>query len=470
MNREDLCFAPASELAAAVAARDLSPVEIVDTVLERIDRLEPRLNAFATLTADRARDAARRAEAGVMSGVPLGALHGVPVTIKDLTNTAGIPTERGSFTTAGVIPAENAPCVDRLAAAGAISLGKTTTSEHGWKGVSQSPLTGITHNPWAHGMSAGASSAGAGAGAAAGYGPLHQGSDGAGSIRMPSHFCGVFGIKPSYGRVPHLPIGNVDQASHVGPMTRTVRDAALMLHAIAGPHPFDHYSLEAPPADYPALLGEGERLKGARIAYSPDLGHARVDADVADLVANAVGVFDEFGAEVEETTPAWGPDGPEIGEFFWATHETNFAGYLEEYGDRMDPGLVACIHAGQGYRAEDYIAMRARKLAYVEAIHRFFTAYDFLLTPAVSVAAFPADRLSPADWPQHEWNWLQWAQFSYPFNMSHNPAASVPCGFTEAGLPVGLQIVGRRLDDLGVLQAAAAFEAARPWAHHRPQL
>ena len=469
MNGEDLCFAPASVLASAVAARELSPVEIVDTVLSRIDRLEPRLNAFATLTAERARDAARRAEAKVMSGDALGALHGVPVTIKDLTNTAGIPTERGSFTCRGVIPTENAPCVERLEAAGAISLGKTTTSEHGWKGVSQSPLTGITHNPWAHGMNAGASSAGAGAAAAAGYGPLHQGSDGAGSIRMPSHFCGVFGLKPSYGRVPHLPIGNVDQASHVGPMTRTVMDAALMLRTIAGPHPLDHYSLEAQPADYPALLGEGEQLSGARIAYSPDLGHARVDAEVAELVAAAVKVFAGFGAEIEEIVPAWGPDGPEIGRFFWAAHETNFAGYLEEYGDRMDPGLVACIRDGQSYRAEDYLAMRGRKLAYVEAIQRFFTDYDFLLTPAVSVAAFPADQLSPSDWPQHEWNWLQWAQFSYPFNMSHNPAASVPCGFTQAGLPVGLQIVGRRLDDLGVLQAAAAFEVARPWAQHRPQ-
>ncbi len=470
MNEEDVCFAPATRLAASVAARELSPVEIVDAVLGRVERLEPKLNAFATLTADRARDAAKQAEAEVMSGAALGPLHGVPVTIKDLTNTAGIPTERGSRTAQGVIPTENAPCVDRLSAAGAISLGKTTTSEFGWKGVSQSPLTGITHNPWAHGMNAGASSAGAGAAAAAGYGPLHQGSDGAGSIRMPSHFCGIFGIKPSYGRVPHLPIGSVDQVSHVGPMTRTVADAALMLRVMAGPHPRDHYSLEAPPADYSALLGEGEWLRGARVAYSPDLGHARVDAEVAALVADAVAAAAGFGAEIEEVSPAWGPDGPELSWFFWAVHETNYAGLLEEFSDEMDPGLVACIRDGQGYKAEDYLAMRTRKLAYVEAIHRFFENYDFLLTPSVSVAAFPADRLSPAHWPQHAWNWLQWAQFSYPFNMSHNPAASVPCGFTAAGLPVGLQIVGRRLDDLGVLQAAAAFEAARPWADRRPQL
>jgi len=470
MNEEDVCFAPATRLAAAVAARALSPVEIVDAVLGRIERLEPQLNAFATLTAERARDAAKEAEAAVVSGAALGPLHGVPVTIKDLTDTAGIPTERGSRTQQGAVPTQNAPCVDRLSAAGAISLGKTTTSEFGWKGVSQSPLTGITHNPWAHGMNAGASSAGAGAAAAAGYGPLHQGSDGAGSIRMPSHFCGIFGIKPSFGRVAHLPIANGDQVSHVGPMTRTVADAALMLRVMSGPHPRDHYSLEAPPADYPALLGEGERLRGARIAYSPDLGHARVDAEVAALVADAVAAAAGFGAEIEEVSPAWGPDGPELGGFFWAAHETNYAGLLEEFQERMDPGLVACIRAGAGCRAEDYLAMRARKLAYVEAIHRFFEEYDFLLTPSVSVAAFPADRLSPAHWPQHEWNWLQWAQFSYPFNMSHNPAASVPCGFTPGGLPVGLQIVGRRLDDLGVLQAAAAFEAARPWADRRPQL
>ena len=470
MNEEDLCFTPAVRLAAMVAAREVSPVEIVDAVLARIERLEPRINAFATLTADRARDAAKEAEAKVMAGAALGALHGVPVTIKDLTNTAGVPTERGSFAEKGNVPAENAPCVDRLAAAGAISLGKTTTSEFGWKGVSRSPLTGITHNPWAQGMNAGASSAGAGAGAAAGYGPLHQGSDGAGSIRMPSHFCGVFGIKPSYGRVAHLPVGNTDQVSHVGPMTRTVADAALMLRVMAGPHPRDHYSLEAPPADYPALLGEGERLRGARVAWSPDLGHARVDGEVAALAADAVSAFTELGAEVEEVSPAWGPDGPEIEHFFWPVHELSYAGLLEEFGDRMDPGLVACIRDGQGYRAEDYLAMRARKLAYIDAIHRFFEGYDFLLTPSVSVAAFPADRLSPAHWPDHPWNWLQWAQFSYPFNLSHNPAASIPCGFTEAGLPAGLQVVGRRLDDAGVLQAAAAFEAARPWADKRPQL
>jgi aspartyl-tRNA(Asn)/glutamyl-tRNA(Gln) amidotransferase subunit A len=395
-------------------------------------------------------------------------LHGVPVTIKDLIETAGVPTERGSVALKGTVPTVDAPVVTRLRDAGAISLGKTTTSEFGWKGVSHSPLTGVTHNPWKLGYNAGASSAGAGVAAAAGFGPLHVGSDGAGSIRMPSHFCGIFGLKPSYGRVPNWPVPNNDQTSHVGPMTRTVADAALMLKVMSGPHSWDHTSLEAPPEDYPNLLDRD--LSGLRIGYSPDLGHARVDGDVAALVEGAVKAFTDIGCTVDEAATPFGPEGPELIRFLWSAHEQAFAGHLAEWEGRMDPGLVACIRAGMGHSMEDYLNMRARKLAYVEQIHRFFDAWDLLLTPAVSVAAFPAEQLQPEGWPAHAWDWVMWAEFSYPFNFSGNPAASVPCGFTEAGLPVGLQIVGRRFDDLGVLQAAAAFERARPWADKRPPL
>ncbi|MEQ9124036.1 MAG: amidase family protein, partial [Alphaproteobacteria bacterium] len=361
------------------------------------------------------------------------------------------------------------PFVTRFKQAGAIPLGKTTTSEFGWKGVSQSPLTGITHNPWAHGMNAGASSAGAGAGAAAGYGPLHQGSDGAGSVRMPSHFCGIYGLKPSFGRVPNWPVPSNDQTSHIGPMTRTVMDAALMMETMSGPHPWDHYSLEATPPAYSRLL-DGASVKGLRVAWSPDLGHARVDADVAALAKAGAEAFADMGAHVEEVTPAWGPQGPDLIRFFWAAHELAYRKYLEEWEDKMDPGLVACIRSAKDYSAEQYVDMRWKKHAYIEAIHRFFEDYDLLLTPAVSVAAFPAELLMPEDWPQHPWDWLQWAEFSYPFNMSHNPAASIPCGFTAKGLPVGLQIVGRRMADLEVLKASAAFEAARPWADKRPEI
>jgi aspartyl-tRNA(Asn)/glutamyl-tRNA(Gln) amidotransferase subunit A len=467
MTEDDLCFLPATELAPRIAARELSPVEVIETVLRRIERLEPQVNAFATLAADQAMDAARDAEVRQMRGEPLGPLHGVPVTLKDLLWTKDFPTELGSEIFRGFRPPYDSPLVTRLRDAGAIVLGKTTTSECGWTGVSRSPLTGITHNPWKHGYNAGASSAGAGAACAAGYGPLHQGSDGAGSVRMPAHFCGVYGLKPSFGRVPYAPVGVGDFTSHIGPMTRTVADAALMLKLMAGPHYLDFTSLEAPPADYPARLHEA--LPGKRVAFSADLGHARVDPEVARLVRSAAERFAAaIGTELQEVAPAWGPDGPELGRAFWSAHMTRLARFLPEWEAKMDPGLVACIRSGDQVTMAGYQAARERKMDYVAAINAFFEDWDFLITPSVSVPAFPAERLMPEHWPQHEWDWLSWAEFSYPFNMSWNPAASLPCGFTADGLPVGLQIVGRRFDDLGVLQASALFEAALPWADRRP--
>lgn len=261
MHDEDLCFAPATTLASLIAAGELSPVELMTMVIARIEALEPQLNAFAQFTPERAMDGARAAEQTLANAKDsLGPLHGVPVTIKDLAETEGIPTRKGSFILEHYVPDFSTPLVTRLESAGAISLGKTTTSEFGWKGVSQSPLTGITSNPWRAGFNAGASSAGAAAGAAAGYGPLHHGSDGAGSIRMPAHFCGVYRIKPSFGRIPNVPVRNNDQASHHGPLTRTVADSARMLQVMAGVHPLDHYSLEAPPEDYSGRLNAG--IKG----------------------------------------------------------------------------------------------------------------------------------------------------------------------------------------------------------------
>ena len=246
----DLCYTPATELAALIRARKLSPVELTRAVLERIERLNPRLNAFCTLTAEAALARAREAEAAVTAGRPLGPLHGVPYSIKDLALTRGVRTMGGSAIFADRVPDADAPFVARLAAAGGIFLGKTTTPEFGWKGLGDSPVSGITRNPWNPAMTTGGSSAGAGAAAAAGLGPLHHGSDGAGSIRIPSAFCGVFGLKPSYGRVPQWPVSNNDQTTHNGPMTRTVADAALMLAVMAGPDERDRTSLEAPPADY----------------------------------------------------------------------------------------------------------------------------------------------------------------------------------------------------------------------------
>jgi aspartyl-tRNA(Asn)/glutamyl-tRNA(Gln) amidotransferase subunit A len=469
VNEEQLGYLPATQLAPMIRQKKISPVEVMTALLARMEKLEPKINAMAAIDPELSLAGARAAERALMGGGPLGRLHGLPVTIKDLTWTADYNTEAGSFIQQGFRAPIDAPFVTRLKQAGAVLAGKTTTSEFGWTGVSRSPLTGITSNPWKQGYNAGASSAGAGAAAAAGYGALHQGSDGAGSIRMPSHFCGIFGIKPSFGRVPYHPVPVGDFTSHAGPMARSVADAALMLEVIGGPHPLDHTTLEAWPGDYTGRLNDG--VKGAKVAFSADLGHARVDPEVAELVrAAALRFADGAGVMMEDVVPEWGRLGPELGRDFWAAHMSRMVPRLEQWEAKMDPGLVACIRSGSTISVPQYLALKERKHAYIADIHKFFTQWDFLITPTVSVAAFPAERLMPEHWPQHDWDWLQWAEFSYPFNMSWNPAATVPCGFTKAGLPVGMQIVGRRFDDLGVLQASRAFERIQPWADKKPAI
>ena len=466
MNATDLCFTPATELVTMIRAKQLSPVELTRAVLERIERVNPTLNAFCTLTADTALARARDAEAAVMRGGPLGPLHGIPYSIKDLAFTRGVRTMSGSHIFATRVPDVDAPFVRRLAAAGGVMLGKTTSPEFGWKALGDSPLTGITRNPWNTAMTTGGSSAGAAAAAAAGLGPLAHGSDGAGSIRIPSSFCGVYGLKPSYGRVPMWPISNNDYATHNGPMTRTVADAALMLSVMAGPDDWDKSALDAPPADYVGRLRDG--VRGLRVAFSPNLDNQRVDPEVATIVAQAARAFQELGAVVEDVKTGFA-DSQRIIRLLWNAHEAgNYARYLPEFRSRMDPGLVASIEDGLRYSVTEYVEARGEKLAYCDSVRPLFETYDLLLTPSVSVTAFEVGRLNPAHWPQHEWDWFPWAGFSYPFNFTGHPAASIPAGFTAAGMPVGLQIVGRRNADLTVLQASAAFEQARPWAQRRP--
>jgi aspartyl-tRNA(Asn)/glutamyl-tRNA(Gln) amidotransferase subunit A len=468
MNPTDLCYTPATELARLDRSKALSPVELMRAVLARIERVNPVVNAFCTLTPEAALDGARAAEQAVMKGERLGPLHGLPFSIKDLAFTKGVRTMSGSYIFEHRVPDVDPPFVRRLREAGGVFVGKTTTPEFGWKAIGDSPLTGITRNPWNPAMTTGGSSAGAGAAAAAGLGPLHQGSDGAGSIRIPAGFCGIYGLKPSYGRVPMYPVSNNDSSTHIGPMTRTVADAALMLAAMAGPDEWDRTSLEAEPADYVGLLDGG--IRGLRVAFSPDLGGLRVDDDVAAAVRRAARAFEELGCVVDEVKPGFA-DMHDVIRITWSAHEAGIYGpYLREWRDRMDPGLVACIEDGLRYSIVDYIEARGRKLAYWDTVRPLFERYHLLLTPTLSVAAFPVGRLNPEHWPQHRWDWIDWASFSYPFNFTGQPAATVPAGFTEAGLPVGLQIVGRRFDDLTVLQASAAFEQARPWAARRPAL
>ncbi len=467
MGSEDLAYRPATELAALMRRRELSPVELLHFTVARAERLGGELNPICTPTFEAALDAAVQAEARLLSG-EARALEGLPVTLKDLSLTRGVRTMGGSRLHQDRVPTVSHLHVERLAAAGAISIGKTTVPELGWKGNGDSPVTGITHNPWRRGMNAGGSSAGAAVCAAAGIAPLHQGSDGAGSIRMPAAFCGVYGLKPSFGRVPYHPMPNNGLISHVGPITRTVADAALMLNVLAGPDARDFTSLEAPAADFLGSLDAG--IAGLRVAYSPDLGYLRVDPEVAHPVHRAALAFQEFGAQVEEVKLDWG-NPLEMQHCLFASGYAGMLGHLRrEDRDRLDPGLDALVERGLGYSAADYCRAQGERLSYAERVLSLFEHYDLLLTPSLSVAAFAADRLIPEHWEQHPWDWLRWAGFSYPFNLTWLPAATCPCGFTPAGLPVGLQIVGGRFQDLRVLQASRAFELARPWAQSRPPL
>lgn len=455
-----LAATSAQDLAALIATRRTSPVEVLDAVLARIDDLGTRLNAFAALDLDGARRAASASEQAVMRGDTLGPLHGVPVTVKDVQAVRGMPTRRGSLTTDPAPVLADSPAVARLRAAGAIILGKTTMTEHGWTAVSDSPLTGATHNPWRHGFTAGGSSSGAAALAAAGCGPLHLGTDGAGSLRLPAHFCGVTGFKPTYGTVPYVPVPNNGGLSSIGPITRNIPDAELMLSVMSGLHPADPTTASSPFAP----LRAGRDPASVRIAYSPDLGHARVDPAVAQAVSEAARRLAGLGFSVDEVTPDWGREGPKLMRALWGAPLLALAPVDEAAERILDRGLVSCLREARGLTLADVTSAQARRLAYSRAVGEWFAGgWDLLITPSASVTAFPIGRQQPPHWPDHEWDWLVWAEFSYPFNLSHGPGISIPCGLDPDGLPIGLQIAGPRFSDALVLDVADAFLAAHPF-------
>ena len=468
MTSEELCFTPAVELARMIREREVSPVEVTRTVLERAEALEPSLNAFVILMAEQAMADARAAESAVQSGAALGPLHGVPVTIKDFNDIKGLPTCYGSNVMKNNIARDDSIVVKRLREAGAIVIGKTTGPDFGWKALGDSPLTGVTRNPWNTDHTPGGSSSGAAATIAAGVAPLALGSDGAGSIRVPAAFCGIVGLKPTLGRVP-FPNQAPGYIAHNGPMTRTVADAALMLGVMAGPHGSDPLSCEGPAEDYLGKLQQG--VQGLRVAWSPDLGFAkRVHPEVARIAEDAARAFGKLGCTLEDATPPWPSPKPIIDDIWSAGMAGRHGRYLAQFEQQMDPGLVACIRHGQAQPPDTLAQAQIRRTEWSQQTYPFFEQYDLLLTPSVAVPALKVNTLLPEDWEPHAWDWIEWAPFSFPFNLNGYPAITVPAGFTSDGLPVGLQIVSRRFNDLGVLQAAAAFEAACPWAQHRPAL
>jgi aspartyl-tRNA(Asn)/glutamyl-tRNA(Gln) amidotransferase subunit A len=451
----------AAALLAGYRAGELSPVEVVEDALARIERGDATLNAFCLVDPERALADARASEARWRRGEPAGALDGVPVAVKDVFATRGWPTRRGSHAIDPAGPWEHdAPAVAALRRHGAVIPGKTTTPEIGWKGVTDSPLEGVTRNPWDSARTSGGSSGGSAAALAAGMVPLAFGTDGGGSIRIPCAFCGLPGLKPTYGRVPMWPASPFGTVAHGGPMARTVADVALLLDVIAEPDARDWAAL--PPAGGSFLDGLEDGVAGLRVAFSPDLGHVRVDAEVVDAVARAARRFTDLGAHVEEVGPGFS-DPREAFETLWFT---GAAHALAELGDppqdMLDPGLVEAAAVGRSRSALDYLAAVKRREELGVRMSTFHESWDLLLTPTLPLPAFAAGREVPEGWPDRRWT--SWTPFTYPFNLTQQPAASVPCGVTHDGLPIGLQIVGPRHADALVLRAARAFEkGASPW-------
>ncbi len=457
----------AVELSEAFRERDASPVEAAEAFLTRIEALDSTLNAFCLVDPETTMAQAEASAARWQEGAPLSPLDGVPVAIKDLLLTRGWPTRRGSLTVDPKGPwTEDAPSVARLREAGAVLIGKTTTPEFGWKGTTDSPLTGITRNPWNKAKTPGGSSGGSAAAVVARFAPLALGTDGGGSIRIPASLSGCYGLKPSFGRVPAYPLSPFGTVAHVGPMSRTVRESALLLNVIAKPDARDWHALPATETDYTARLGES--MKGKRIAFSPRLGYVeRVLPEVEALVAAAVKRFEELGAIVEQADPEFGDPGSAFRTLWWGGAGLLLGDLPADKKARLDPGLKRMAEEGAALPLRDYLKANAARGEYGSKMRQFMERYDFLMTPAVATTAFDVGELTPLDDDGNAW--MAWTPFSFPFNLTQQPAASVNCGFTKAGLPVGLQIVGKMYDDAGVLAASSAYEAIDPLCDRVPQ-
>ena len=472
----EICRMDAVHLANLVRTKQLSAVEVTRAVIDRMNRLEPQLHAFCTPTPELAIAAAERVDKNIMAGVAVGPLAGVPVGIKDLVCTQGVKTVSGSWAYADFVPDEDDVVVERLKQAGAIIIGKTNVPEFGYSGVGHNPVFETSRNPWNTTLTPGGSSAGSGAAVAGGMGPIAIGGDGGGSVRIPSSFSGLFGMKASMGRVPLYPgtkderypgLSSWEALEHLGPMSRTVADSALVLSVIAGPDDRDSRSLPYE-RDFDWLTALRGDLKGKRVAYSADLGYAAVDPRVRKIVAEAAKVFErDLGCIVEEANPGW--DNPYDGFWGMVIRETDLRGLramADRLGEKMTPHLAAVLRTE--WTAEQLTDAMVVRKAVTNKMWRFMRNYDLLITPTVAVPPFEVGIQGPTLIDGRAVDQFEWLHFTYPYNLTGSPAATVPAGWTDDGLPIGLQIIGRHLDDALVLRASACFEAAQPWKHRWP--
>ncbi|MDQ3615349.1 MAG: amidase [Actinomycetota bacterium] len=463
----DLARMSAVDLVRAYADGAISPVEAARVALDAIATYDDHVNAFLRVDETGALDSAKQSEERWRSGHPVGPADGVPTSIKDIFLTAGWPTLRGShLVDENAEWRDDAPAVARLREAGTVFLGKTTTPEFAWKGVTDSPRFGVTGNAWAANLTAGGSSGGSATAVALGMGTWSIGTDGGGSVRIPASFTGTVAMKPTYGVVPHWPASPFGTLAHAGPMTRSVRDCAFLLDTIYGFDARDWSAMPTPGSSF--LQGLDDGVSGLRIAFSPTLGFGENAPEVEALVRTAVGVLADAGAEIEEVDP--GIDNPE--EAFKVLWFAGAAKVLEQYDDtaleRVDPGLRAAVEEGRTHSALDYLGAVAVRMDLGLRMGRLHENYDLLLTPTMPIVAFPAGQDAPDGWPSQLWT--SWTPYTYLFNMTQQPALSVPCGFTEAGLPVGLQVVGPRHRDALVLRAGQAYEQATAWSDAVPTL
>ena len=472
----EICRMDAVHLANLVRTKQLSAVEVTRAVIDRMNRLEPQLHAFCTPTPELAIAAAERVDKNIMAGVAVGPLAGVPVGIKDLVCTQGVKTVSGSWAYADFVPDEDDVVVERLKQAGAIIIGKTNVPEFGYSGVGHNPVFETSRNPWNTTLTPGGSSAGSGAAVAGGMGPIAIGGDGGGSVRIPSSFSGLFGMKASMGRVPLYPgtkderypgVSSWEALEHLGPMSRTVADSALVLSVIAGPDDRDSRSLPYE-RDFDWLTALRGDLKGKRVAYSADLGYAAVDPRVRKIVGEAAKVFErDLGCIVEEANPGW--DNPYDGFWGMVIRETDLRGLramADRLGEKMTPHLAAVLRTE--WTAEQLTDAMVVRKAVTNKMWRFMRNYDLLITPTVAVPPFEVGIQGPTVIDGRAVDQFEWLHFTYPYNLTGSPAATVPAGWTDDGLPIGLQIIGRHLDDALVLRASACFEAAQPWKHRWP--
>jgi Asp-tRNA(Asn)/Glu-tRNA(Gln) amidotransferase A subunit family amidase len=465
---KEINFSDALSLRAMMLKKEISAQEVMEATINRLEETEPKINAFSALVGEKALDEAKAADAALVRGKPLGPLHGLPLSVKDLINVGGLPTTFGSRIAKDNLVEDDAPAVERARASGACIIGKTTTTEFGCKaGGGDSPLTGITRNPWNLGKTTGGSSAGAAASVSAGVTPFALGTDGGGSIRIPAAFCGLFGIKAQFGRVPVYPTSATPTLAHVGPLSRSVRDSALLLSAIGGFDNRDPFSVAQDLPDYLACCDEP--IFGKKIVWSPTLGYAKPEPEVLEITEAAVKDLESLGCKVDMIEDLLGEDPIDLWNAeFYAGAGTRLKSALDNSRELLDPAVAETLDLALVQKIDEYYEKVFKRYSFRDQVREIFSEYDLIATPTLPVDAFDAGTNVPTSLPGH--SIVSWVYYTYPFNLTGNPAASLPCGFTSAGLPVGLQLISGTNNEADIFRVASAYEATQPTRPLRPNL